>query len=102
MKLSELVYYYNQLERLCSRSAQTAAQTALQEITQCIQDQPLTVLDSSKVSLHTQQQAIDQQFEQSLKKYDCFGLDRDPQFMDLLFGMLEFNPIKRISPDEII
>jgi hypothetical protein len=64
MKLSELVYYYNQLERLCARSAQVAAQTALQEITQCIQDQPLTVLDHSKVSLHTQQQAIDQQFEQ--------------------------------------
>lgn len=29
-------------------------------------------------------------------------MDRDPEFMDLLLGMLEFNPIKRISPDEII
>jgi serine/threonine protein kinase len=37
-----------------------------------------------------------------LKKYDCFGLDRDVDFMDLLFGMLEFNPLKRISPQEVL
>ena len=43
------------------------------------------------------------QFIQNLKKsYDCFGLDRDEDFVDLLWGMLDFNPIRRMSPDEIL
>ena len=43
------------------------------------------------------------QFIQTLKKsYDCFGLDRDEDFVDLLWGMLDFNPIRRMSPDEIL
>jgi len=38
----------------------------------------------------------------SLKKYECNGLERDPEFMDLLLRMIEFNPQKRISPAEIL
>jgi len=30
------------------------------------------------------------------------GLDRDDSFLDLLFGMLDWNPLKRISPEEIL
>ncbi len=37
-----------------------------------------------------------------IKKYECFGLDRDREFMDLLLRMLEFNPMRRISPQEIL
>jgi serine/threonine protein kinase len=37
-----------------------------------------------------------------MKKYECYGLDRDEEFMDLLGKMLEFNPLKRISPEEVI
>jgi serine/threonine protein kinase len=38
----------------------------------------------------------------ALKKYDCNGLDKHADFMDLLYRMLEFNPMKRISPSEIL
>jgi serine/threonine protein kinase len=44
----------------------------------------------------------EQGLNQTLRKYDCFGLDQDPIFMDLLFGMLDFNPLRRISPEEIL
>jgi len=37
-----------------------------------------------------------------LKKYECFGLDKDENFMDLIQRMLDFNPQSRISPEEII
>jgi serine/threonine protein kinase len=37
-----------------------------------------------------------------LKKYECFGLDKDNNFMDLLLRMLDFNALRRISPEEII
>ena len=30
------------------------------------------------------------------------GLDRDDSFLDLLFGMLDWNPLKRVSPEEIL
>jgi serine/threonine protein kinase len=36
------------------------------------------------------------------KTYDCFGLDRDEDFVELLWGMLDFNPIRRMSPEEIL
>lgn len=38
----------------------------------------------------------------TLKKYEGFGLEKDQDFMDLMLGMLEFNPMKRISPEEIL
>lgn len=38
----------------------------------------------------------------TLKKYDCYGLDKDPAFMDLLLKMLDPNPITRISPIEVL
>lgn len=48
------------------------------------------------------QQQLLKNIPQMLKKYECFGLDRDPLFMDLLERMLDFNPMRRISPMEII
>jgi len=38
----------------------------------------------------------------TLKKYDCYGLDKDPAFMDLLIKMLDPNPVSRISPIEVL
>ena len=38
----------------------------------------------------------------TLKKYECYGLDQDAYFMDLLHKMLDFNPTRRISPLDII
>jgi len=40
--------------------------------------------------------------QSTLKKYECYGLDKDPVFMDLLFKMLDPNPITRISPIEVL
>jgi len=37
-----------------------------------------------------------------LKKYDTYGLDKDPFFMDLLLKMLDPCPLTRISPLEIL
>lgn len=45
------------------------------------------------------QQQLAKSFMPSLKKYECFGLDKNREFMNLLCGMLDFNPITRISPD---
>jgi len=64
MKLSELVYYYNQLEMLSSVPAHIEASRALDEITQRIQEQPLPVLEPFKLQFQQQQHAIDQQFDQ--------------------------------------
>ena len=47
-----------------------------------------------------QQQSL-KNLGQTLKKYDCYGLDKDPHFMDLLLRMLDPNPLNRISPGEI-
>jgi serine/threonine protein kinase len=38
----------------------------------------------------------------AIKKYESFGLEKNEMFMDLLYGMLDFNPMRRISPEEII
>ena len=40
--------------------------------------------------------------QSTLKKYDCYGLDKDPIFMDLLVKMLDSNPLNRISPIEVL
>mmetsp|Transcript_47529 Transcript_47529/g.62859 ORF Transcript_47529/g.62859 Transcript_47529/m.62859 type:complete len:119 (+) Transcript_47529:2181-2537(+) len=40
--------------------------------------------------------------QSTLRKYDCYGLDKDPAFMDLLLKMLDPNPITRISPIEVL
>lgn len=64
MKLSELVYYYNQLEMLSSVPAQIEAGQSLDEITQRIQEQPLPVLEPFKLQFQQQQDAITQQFNQ--------------------------------------
>jgi len=64
MKLSELVYYYNQLEVLSSVPAQTAASRSLDEITQRIQEQTLPVLEPFKLQFQQQQDTINQQFDQ--------------------------------------
>lgn len=39
---------------------------------------------------------------QLLRKYECYGLDRDPLFIDLIEKVLCPDPAKRISPIEII
>ena len=39
---------------------------------------------------------------QTLKKFDCFGMDKDQAFMNLMERMLDFNPLTRISPIEIL
>jgi serine/threonine protein kinase len=46
----------------------------------------------------------DSAFFASLRKFDmsAHGLDRDDSFLDLLFGMLDWNPLKRMSPEEIL
>jgi hypothetical protein len=64
MKLSQLVYYYNQLEVLSSVPAHIEASRALDEITQQIQNQPLPVLEQFKLQFQQQQDKIDQQFDQ--------------------------------------
>lgn len=38
----------------------------------------------------------------SLKKYECYGLNHDPLFMDLLGRMLDCDPRTRISPAEVL
>lgn len=38
----------------------------------------------------------------TLRKYECYGLNQDECFMDLLCGMLELNPLARISPRQIL
>ena len=40
--------------------------------------------------------------ETTLRKFDAGKLSRDPNFMDLLRRMLDFNPQKRISPTEAL
>jgi len=39
--------------------------------------------------------------EKTLRKYECYGLEKDPDFMDLLLRMLDPNPRNRPSPIEI-
>ena len=39
---------------------------------------------------------------QTLRKYECYGLDQDQQFMDLLHRMLDFDSSARISPSDIL
>jgi serine/threonine protein kinase len=48
------------------------------------------------------QQGILKNLSANLKKYECYGLDSDPYFMDLLNRMLDINPTRRISPLDII
>ena len=50
----------------------------------------------------TRQQQILKSLPQTLRKFECYGLDRDPLFMDLLTRMLCVDPAKRISPLEIV
>jgi len=38
----------------------------------------------------------------TLRKYECYGLDQDQDFIDLLERMLDFDAKRRISPLEII
>mmetsp|Transcript_10331 Transcript_10331/g.15842 ORF Transcript_10331/g.15842 Transcript_10331/m.15842 type:complete len:99 (-) Transcript_10331:26-322(-) len=37
-----------------------------------------------------------------LKKHDCYALERNPEFMDLLVRMLAPNPGERISPMDLV
>jgi serine/threonine protein kinase len=48
------------------------------------------------------QQQLLKNLPATLKKYECYGLNQDPLFMDLLLRMLDFDPRSRISPAEII
>ena len=54
-----------------------------------------------KKILQKQQQSL-KNLGQTLKKYDCYGLDKDAHFMDLLCRMLDPNPVTRISPVEVL
>lgn len=38
----------------------------------------------------------------TLKKFECYGLDDDPYFMDLLARMLCEDPTQRIAPSQIL
>ena len=38
----------------------------------------------------------------TLKKYECYGLNQDECFMNLLEKMLDLDPIRRISPLEVL
>ena len=48
------------------------------------------------------QQFVLQNLTLALKKYECYGIDEDVIFMDLLNQMLENDPLKRISPIEVL
>jgi hypothetical protein len=48
------------------------------------------------------QQQILKNIPQLLRKYECYGLDRDPLFIDLIEKILCTDPAKRISPIDII
>lgn len=48
------------------------------------------------------QQQLLKNIPSTLRKFECYGLDRDPYFMDLLHQMLTPDPTKRISPMDII
>ena len=38
----------------------------------------------------------------TLKKFECYGLNQDAYFMDLLQRMLAIDPEQRISPKEVL
>jgi serine/threonine protein kinase len=48
------------------------------------------------------QQTVFKNIRHTLKKYDCYGFEENDQLLDLIEGMLETNPQKRISPSEIL
>lgn len=56
--------------------------------------------DGKKI-LNKQQQVFGN-LNATLKKYDSSWLARDPEFMDLMSRMLDFNPMRRISPADIL
>jgi serine/threonine protein kinase len=48
------------------------------------------------------QQQVFGNLGQAIKKYDSGWLSKDQEFMDLMCRMLDFNPMRRLSPAEII
>ena len=48
------------------------------------------------------QQQVLKNLPATLKKHECYGLDQNPDFMDLLNKMLDWNPSRRIAPRDII
>ena len=60
------------------------------------------VLDRLGKKILVKQTASLKNLPATLRKYECYGLDKDPLFMDLLLRMLDLDPIARISPQEII
>lgn len=48
------------------------------------------------------QQQVFKNLNSTLKKFECYGLDKDAYFMDLLHRMLSHDPSTRISPQEIL
>lgn len=56
--------------------------------------------DQKKIIQKQQQQL--KNIPSTLRKFECYSLDRDPYFMDLLHQMLNPDPSKRISPVDII
>lgn len=56
--------------------------------------------DQKKILI--KQQQLLKNIPSMLRKFECYGLDRDVSFMDLLHQMLTPDPSKRISPMDII
>jgi dual specificity tyrosine-phosphorylation-regulated kinase 2/3/4 len=49
-----------------------------------------------------QKKLLNHGLKNSLKKYDCNGYDNDCEFMDLLSNLLNLNPCKRLSPQQVL
>lgn len=47
-------------------------------------------------------QCLKKNLPQTLKKYECYGLDKDSQFIDLVNKMLDEDPRTRISPKQVL
>ena len=52
--------------------------------------------------IYLKQQQVLKTVRTILKKSDCYGLCEDPDLLDLISSMLEWNPSQRISPSEIL
>ena len=48
------------------------------------------------------QKKIQSKLRRSINTYETYGLKNREDFLDLMFSMLEWDPMKRISPDDIL
>ena len=62
----------------------------------------LRVPGRSNAKIIQKQKATLRNLDATLRKFDSWNLCRNPEFMDLLKQMLDFNPQKRISPADAL